>query len=176
MNYPSMNSILFSERNKLALLERFLHVKDRGTAILELGVCKHGMDSSTYVFLNNKKQRTYYVGIDDQDRSYLNDTTKNVYTIKNSKSCVDENIKICANLGITSFNFIFINACSNIDEIQALWKYTNWLAPISFVGFHNTGVQPELMEFLDSINRDKWNVVKNVCKQDNGIGFVWPKF
>ena len=85
-------------------------------------------------------------------------------------------MSFCANLGITSFNFIFINACSNIDEIQALWKYTNWLAPISFVGFHNTGVQPELMEFLDSINRDKWNVVKNVCKQDNGIGFVWPKF
>lgn len=171
-----LQQTVFSERNKLALLERFLHVKDRGTAILELGVCKHGMDSSTYVFLNNKKQRTYYVGIDDEDRSYLNDTTKNIYTIKNSKNNVEDNMRICANLGITSFNFIFINACSNIDEIQALWKYTNWLAPISFVGFHNTGVQPELMEFLDSINRDKWNVVKNVCKQDNGIGFVWPKF
>ena len=171
-----MQQTVFSERNKLALLERFLHVKDRGTAILELGVCKHGMDSSTYVFLNNKKQRTYYVGIDDEDRSYLNDTTKNIYTIKNSKNNVKDNMRICANLGITSFNFIFINACSNIDEIQALWKYTNWLAPVSFVGFHNTGVQPELIEFLDSINRDKWNVVKNVCKQDNGIGFVWPKF
>jgi hypothetical protein len=167
---------VFSERNKLALLERFLHVKDRGTAILELGVSKHGIDSSTYVFLNNKKQRTYYVGIDDEDKSYLNDPVKNVYTIKNTKDCVEDNMRMCTNLGITSFNFIFINACDTLNEIQTLWKYTNWLAPVSFVGFHNTGIQTELIEFLDSINRDKWNVVKNVCKQDNGIGFVWPKF
>lgn len=171
-----MQQTVFSERNKLALLERFLHVKDRGTAILELGVCQHGVDSSTYVFLNNKKQRTYYIGIDDEDRSWLNDPVKNIYTIKNSKNNIENNMQIFANLGITSFNFIFINACSNIDEIQALWKYTNWLAPVGFVGFHNTGVQTELIKFLDSINRDRWNVVKNVCKQDNGIGFVWPKF
>ena len=171
-----MQQTVFSERNKLALLERFLYVKDRGTAILELGVCQHGVDSSTYIFLNNKKQRTYYVGIDEDNKSFINDPNKNVYTIKNSKLNVDENIATCANLGITQFNFIFFNACTNKNEIETLWKYTNWLAPISFVGFHNTGVQPELIEFLDSINRDKWNVVKNVCKQDNGIGFVWPKY
>lgn len=171
-----MNSVLFSERNKLALLERFLHVKDRGTAILELGVCRHDQDSATYVLLKNKKQRTFYIGIDEDDKSFINDPAKNVYTIKNSKHSVDANMSLCDRLGVTSFNFIFINACNGIEEIHAVWNYTNWLAPISFVGFHNTNVQPELVEFLDSLNRDRWNVVKNVCKQDNGIGFVWPKF
>ena len=165
----------FSECNKLALHERFLQVVDFAHSILEIGVCRNNEESSTHVFLKNKKKKTFYVGIDLDDKSYLDDQENNVYTIKNSSSNIDENIKIIAELGITNFDFILIDGWHSINQVLIDWEYTRWLSPRGIVAFHDTQAHPGPVEFLNALNTDKWKVVKNVCRYDNGIGFVWPK-
>ena len=47
-------SVEFTQCNRDRLLEYFLKVKGNCQAILEIGVCRNALDSSTYVFLNNK--------------------------------------------------------------------------------------------------------------------------
>ena len=99
----------FTADNRDLLKEYFLHVKDHCTAILEIGVCRNNQDSSTHVFLQNKNPNTIYVGIDLDDKSFLNNTEQNIHTIKGSSSSVEENLKKIKELGIEQFDFIFID-------------------------------------------------------------------
>ena len=73
-----------TESNRTALTERFLRIRDKCTAILEIGVCRNKEQSHTYCFLNNKKQDTIYVGIDLEDKTFLNDKEQNIYTLRNN--------------------------------------------------------------------------------------------
>ena len=60
--------IEFSECNRNYLLEAFNKIKDSAKSILEIGVCRNGSKSSSYVFINNKKNETVYVGVDLEDK------------------------------------------------------------------------------------------------------------
>ena len=80
----------FTLDNRDALIERFLKVRDNCRAILEIGVHRPswndpiGAFTSTSALLNNKLSETIYIGIDQDDKSFLNNIEKNVYTIQNN--------------------------------------------------------------------------------------------
>ena len=77
-------------------------------------------------------------------------------------------------LGITQFDFIFIDGWHSINAVMTEWEYTRLLSPTGIVGFHDTNYHPGPKEFVDAINQEKWNVAK-VCPDDYGISFAWRK-
>lgn len=165
----------FTEANKNSLLEYFLKIRDNCKAILEIGVCRNGQDSSTYIFLNNKLDTTKYVGIDLEDKSFLNNTEKNIHTIRDNSSNIESNIEKIKSLEIDEFDFIFIDGWHSINQVLTDWEYTNLLSNKGIVGFHDVSCHPGPHAFINSINMMKWNVITNTCPEDWGIGFVWPK-
>jgi len=168
-------SVEFTQCNRDRLLEYFSKVKGKCQAILEIGVCRNALDSSTYVFLNNKSEKTFYVGIDLEDKLYLNNESQRIHTIQSNSSNVEQNMKICENLGIKQFDFIFIDGWHSINQVLMDWEYTKYLSPNGIVGFHDTSIHPGPYAFVESLNRDLWNVDANVCPNDFGIGFAWRK-
>jgi len=167
--------IEFTEDNKLALLEYFLQVKDTCKAILEIGVCRNSQDSSTYIFLNNKNDSTIYMGIDLDDKSFLNNTEKNIHTIKSSSFDIEKNIESFKAAGIEQFDFIFIDGWHSINAVLIDWEYTKLLSPNGIVGFHDTSCHSGPHDFIRALNTEKWHVVPNLCPNDWGIGFAWLK-
>jgi hypothetical protein len=165
----------FTECNRNALTEKFLKVRDNCKAILEIGVARNKEKSSAYVFLNNKLESTKYVGIDIEDKSFLNDASKNIYTIKNSSSNIDENMVKIRELGVEQFDFILIDGWHSVNQVLLDWEYTSWLSPNGIVAFHDTSEHPGPFLFVRNLNTDKWNVEINVCPEDWGIGFAWLK-
>lgn len=158
--------------NRYALLERFVRVRDNATAILEIGISRNGADSFTQVFLKNKRPETIYVGIDIDDKSYLNDKTNNIHTIKDSSSNVLSNINFCQSVGVKTFDFIFIDGWHSINQVLIDWEYTRWLSSNGIVGFHDTTGHPGPSRFVRALNRNKWIVEENCCPNDYGIGFA----
>lgn len=179
LNFPHPSyyhgQVEFTEANQNSLLEYFLKVRDNCKAILEIGVCRNGQNSSTYVFLNNKLDNTKYVGIDLEDKSFLNNTEKNIYTIKDSSSNIESNIEKIKSLEINEFDFIFIDGWHSINQVLTDWEYTNLLSNKGIVGFHDVSCHPGPHAFINAVNKIKWNVVTNTCPKDWGIGFVWQK-
>lgn len=161
--------------NRAALTDRFLRVRDNCQAILEIGVCRNKDDSFTHRFLENKKPETIYVGIDLDDKSFLNDPDKNIWTIQGSSSSIPEAMEIFKDLGITEFGFIFIDGWHSINQCLLDWEYTQLLAPNGIVGFHDTSAHPGPYHFIKNLNKDIWEVEENVCPEDHGIGFAWRK-
>ena len=165
----------FTEENRIALTEQFLSIRDNCSAILEIGVCRNNEASSTYCFLNNKKDETVYVGIDLENKSFLTNPDKNIYTFETNSSQVEDNLKLFRNLNIEKFDFIFIDGWHSINQVLTDWEYTRMLSDHGIVGFHDTNYHPGPSAFLKAINRDKWHVEDNLCPNDYGIGFVRRK-
>jgi predicted O-methyltransferase YrrM len=162
--------------NAEALKEFFLKVQDRCPAILEIGVNRiNNGATTTGVILDNKHPDTIYVGIDLDDKSFLNDASKNIHTIRANSFSVEDNIAKIKELGVTEFGFIFIDGWHSINAVITEWEYTALLSPYGIVGFHDTTQHPGPYYFVKALNKDIWNVEENVCLQDHGVGFAWPK-
>ena len=169
--------------NREVFKERFLRVKDYCSCILEIGISRNGADSFTNVLLDNKNKETVYIGIDIDDKNYLNNVENNVYTIRNSSSNVEENMKLIneifdkCNVQRRQFDFIFIDGWHSINQCLIDWEYTSILGENGIVGLHDTAYHPGPKAFMNALNFDKWIVEQNVIetKDDWGIGFAWKK-
>jgi hypothetical protein len=163
----------FSDCNRLNLTYYFNKIRDNCNAILEIGVCRNGSSSSTHVFLENKKEDCTYIGIDLEDKSFLNNTDKKIYTIQNTSSDIQGNINKINELGVTQFDFIFIDGWHSINQCYLDWEYTRWLSDFGIVGLHDVSIHPGPSRFIRALNTDLWTTVVNTCPNDWGIGFAW---
>lgn len=164
-----------SQCNRDAITERFLRVRDHCRAVLEIGIYRNGDESTTTCFLNNKNQDTIYLGIDVDDRSSINDPSKNVYTLREDSSNITSVMNYARSLGIEQFDFIFIDGDHSLSQVLKDWEYTAYLSKNGIVGMHDTSYHPGPTRFMSHLNRDRWQVEVNVCPCDNGVGFAWRK-
>jgi hypothetical protein len=166
-----------SDADREALRVEFLKVRDNCRAILEIGISRNGPDSFTQVFLQNKNPETIYVGIDIDDKTYLNNPELNIHTIQSSSSQYEHCMNIIRSVNVSEFDFIFIDGWHSINQVLADWEYTNILGPEGIVGLHDTAYHPGPKYFLEGLDADKWDIVKNAVDnaKDWGIGFVRKK-
>lgn len=164
-----------TDANRAAVTEQFLKVRDNCQSILEIGICRNDKDSFTHCFLNNKRDETVYVGIDLDDKTFLNNPEKNIYTIQNTSSDVDANIERMKSFGVEQFDFIFIDGWHSINQVLIDWEYTQLLGPNGIVGFHDVNEHPGPYLFVRALDTDKWNVITDACPNDWGVGFAWKK-
>lgn len=172
-------TITQSECNLDNIRDYFLKVKDRCKCILEIGVDCNGTSTertSTRIFLDNKSDDTIYVGVDIEDKSYLNDESKNIFTLKIDSSDIQSVVDFIKSKGVDKIDFLFIDGWHSINQVMREWEYTKHLSDFGIVGFHDTSIHPGPHAFLKALDRKKWNVVENPCSNnldDWGVGFVW---
>jgi hypothetical protein len=169
---PYEGQVTVANRNDLTF--HFLKVRDNAKAILEIGVARNGDDSAVHRFLRDKNDDTIYVGIDLDDKSYLDNPAKNIYTIRGSSSDIDANIEKMKSWGVDQFDFIFIDGLHSINQVVTDWEYTKLLSPTGIVGLHDVSEHPGPYHFVRNLNTDIWNV-EILCPTDWGIAFVWRK-
>jgi predicted O-methyltransferase YrrM len=164
----------FSPCNRAELTERFLAIKEQCRAVLEIGVARNGGGSSSYCFLNNKKDETFYVGIDKESKTFLDDAGKRIHTIQADSGDIDQNIEKMKELGIEELDFIFIDGWHSVNQVLKDWEYTKILSKNGIVGFHDTNEHPGPNLFMKALNTDLWDV-EMLCKSDWGVGFARRK-
>lgn len=165
----------FTICNRESLKNQFLKIKDKCKAILEIGVCRNELDSSTYVFLDNKNDDCTYIGIDLEDKSFLNNKDKKIFTIKHNSCDVAMNMDFIRGFGVTQFDFIFIDGYHSINQMYIDWEYTRWLSNHGIVGLHDINCHPGPHYFIENLNPYTWIINKDSCPNDWGIGFVSKK-
>lgn len=166
-----------SENNRKELTNKFISVKNQVRAILEIGVCRNKEKSFTHIFLDNKKQETIYIGIDMVDKSFLDNKTNNVYTIKNDSSSYEQNMRIIQAIGVKQFDFIFIDGYHSINQCYKDWEYTNFLGDNGIVAFHDVNYHYGPYQFIRALDKNKWIIETDVCPTYNdwGLGFAQRK-
>jgi hypothetical protein len=143
-------------------------------AILEIGISRNGEGSITQAFLKNKPDSAIYVGIDIDDKSYLNNVEKNIYTIQNSSSDYEGNLKKIREFGVDQFDLIFIDGWHSVNQVLLDWEYTNLLSDDGIVGLHDINWHFGPKDFIAAVNTNLWNV-ERFCPDDWGVGFLSKK-
>jgi hypothetical protein len=148
----------FSIYEEHKFLSEFELVKKFGGAILEIGVDAYDTPemgkSSTLLLLENKLPGAKYVGIDLNDKSYLESMFPNVYTIKNDSGDVENNINQILSWGIDSLDFIFIDGWHSINAILKDWQYVKLLSIGGIIAFHDVNFHPGPIALYDAIDNE----------------------
>ena len=158
--------------DKESLIEKFKLVKDKCRSILEIGVCRNGQQSFVHCLLNNKKKDTFYIGVDIEDKTYLNDSENNIHTIQTDSSNYEYVMEKCKALGVDTFDFIFIDGWHSVNQVLKDWEFTKNLSDYGIVGFHDTRSHPGPYMFIHHLDTSKWKVILNDCPNDYGIGYA----
>lgn len=179
--YPtsSGNTVEISEDNKEIILHHLNNVlsKKEKIVIVEIGVHRNPKEhTSTDVFLKNKREHDIYIGIDIEDKSFLNDNSKNIYTLK----CPSENKETVfdyfKSLNIDTIDVFMIDGWHSINQVYKEWEYTSMLSIGGVVIFHDTNGHPGPYFILKSINTDMYDVYKYLTDvKDFGIGVAVRK-
>ena len=157
-------------------LHKRLQQKDK-IVIVEIGVCRSDYHkTSTSILMDNKRDNDIYIGIDIEDKSYLNNPSKNIYTLKTRSEDFTTVYNFFKRLGITEIDFFMIDGWHSVNQVYAEWTYTQMLVRQGIVAFHDTNAHPEPSCVLASIDTTQYDVYKYLIDiQDWGIGIAVKK-
>ncbi|HBW87059.1 MAG TPA: hypothetical protein DEF82_10075, partial [Crocinitomicaceae bacterium] len=149
--------------------------KIKPRTFLEIGVCRNGQTSSTHTIIKNIPEGGTYLGVDLDDKSFLNNASKGIHTIKTSSSNYEEVVSKLKSLGVETLDFIFIDGWHSINQVLKDWEYTNLLSDGGVVALHDTTAHPGPFYFMKFLDRNKWEVYPNLCSGDHGLGYCFLK-
>jgi len=146
--------------------------------IVEIGVNRNKYEvSSTSIFLKYKRNDDIYIGIDIEDKTQLNNTDKNIYTIM----CASQNTNVIFDrfhqLGIKHIDILMIDGYHSINQVYFEWEnYTKFLSDKGIVIMHDTNAHPGPYFLLKSIDTSQYDVYKYFSDiVDWGIGVAIKK-
>ena len=168
----------FSDCNQNSLLSEFMKVRESAKVIVEIGVARLSTNfyehTSTTILLNNKLDSTIYLGIDVDDKSFLNDPAKNIFTLQ-SQSENYEIVQLKLNeLGITKIDFLFIDGWHSLNAVINDWQYVDMLSDNGIVIFHDSNYHPGPTVFVEAIDSSIFRVEKHFEGQDDyGVAIAY---
>ena len=170
----------FSDCNQYSLLTEFVKVRDTAKVIVEIGVARLTTNfydhTSTTILINNKLDETIYLGIDLDDKSFLNNPEKNVHTLQGSSENFDLVKKKLEDLNITSIDFLFVDGWHSVNQVVDELFYVDLLNVGGIVGYHDTNFHPGPKKIVDALNPEIFEVRKHcTLPTDFGICFATKK-
>ena len=164
-----------SDCNLFNLKQEFLSLKSskKIKAIFEIGICRNKFRSSCFSYLENKDNDTYYFGVDIEDKSFLDNHAKNIYTIRNNSSNIEEIMNFINGFGVYEFDFIFIDGDHTLNQVLYDWRFTQFLSNNGVVGLHDTNFHRGPKIFVDNLDTNKF-IIDKLCldPSDWGITFI----
>ena len=163
----------FSADNHSVLLYELKRLGDKCKCIVEIGVHRGGANSSTCTLMDEKPLDCIYLGVDIEDKSYLNDPARNIYTIKTDSR---DRAKVFARLdelGAKGIDLFFIDGWHSIEYVCDYdWTYVERLSPHGVVLSHDVSMHPGPYCHYDAVDEaifDKEKYFTTLEENDFGI-------
>ena len=143
--------------------------------IVEIGVCavKNNdtiNNSTTGLFITNKRKQDFYIGIDILQRNTWNDTENNVYTIHSPSEYFDKNINIISDIGVNEIDILMIDGWHSMEQLYKEWQYTRILSSVGIVIINSVNLYPGPYYITKSIDDTKYDIYRYLFDvKDNGI-------
>lgn len=132
--------------------------------------------TSTSIFHSLKRPNDIYLGVDIEDKSFLNNKEKNIYTIATPAEKTDVVNSYMDTIGLDKIDILFIDGFHSINQVYKEWEYTERLADKGVVIMHDTNAHPGPYFLLKSIDTDLYDVYKYFSDiVDFGVGVAVKK-
>lgn len=164
----------FSSCNKINLLEKLLSLNLDSGVIVEIGVSRNKFENtSTYILTKYKKNNTIYLGIDIEDKSFLEEKFENTHTLISRSEDYTKVLEKFLELGITEIDFLFIDGWHSINQVIDELFWVQMVRPGGIIGYHDTNNHPGPSKII-SLFKPELFEVERCCQSplDWGISFV----
>lgn len=156
-SYLKFPPVEFSQRDALILLKELKRLGKNCRTILEIGVSRFNSTSSTKVIIDNKLQKTIYLGIDILDKSSVSNPSNNVYTIKKDSKNIGTVMNYLIEKGHSTIDLLIIDGDHSVEMAINDWKYTQYLSEHGVVIIHDTSVHPGPVVLYDAIDKNQFS-------------------
>lgn len=135
--------------------------------IMEIGVSRNGPGSFTNALLKNKPPHIPYLGIDIEDKSYINNSQLNIYTIQISSDQQTQIRNYMHNIGMKKISILFIDGWHSLNAVINDWKYSDLLSDNGIIFLHDTNGHPGPTIVLESIDTNIFSIKKYFKDNDD---------
>jgi hypothetical protein len=142
--------------------------------VMEIGISRNGYGSFTQAMLENKPDNIKYVGVDVDDKSYLNNESKNIFTIRENSFNQKQVREFISNLGIDKISILFIDGWHSVNACINDWMYSDLLSENGIIIFHDTNYHPGPRVIIEYIDKFKYKIERNFVDDDDyGLTIVY---
>lgn len=158
-------------------ISEFMNIhKDKFKTIVEIGVCRRDLEHSwTKYFIELKDKNTSYIGVDANDKSFLNNSENKIFTIKAWSHEINRVLEYIEKVtGKREIDLIFVDGDHSIRGLCTDMKYLQYLSKNGIALFHDISVHPAGLVF-DAINEDMFIKEKVFLhnSDSSGIGVAY---
>lgn len=144
--------------------------------IIEIGISRNGDGSFTQAMLKNKPRDVIYLGVDIEDKTYLNNLDENIYTIVESSFNRNSVIDYAKKIGLEKVSILFIDGFHSLNAVINDWQYVELLSDNGIIILHDTNYHPGPTVFVECIDNELFDVEKYFTDMDDyGVTIVYKK-
>jgi hypothetical protein len=147
---------------------------DRLSSIMEIGISRpsNGTRSLSHVLMTNKPGACIYLGVDIDDRSYIDDAEKNLHTLR-ADSFDQSTVRAwMRSKGVELLDLLLIDGWHSVNACINDWRYTDLLSEHGVVIMHDTNAHPGCVALFEAVNGAVFDKQRYCTDNDNGIAVL----
>ena len=138
-------------------------------AALEIGVNRNGDRSMSRVIMDQRPPGSFYLGVDIDDKSYLDDEAANTWTIRTSSAERALILDRMRELGVGLLDLIMIDGWHSVNMCVNDWQFTERLTDHGVVILHDTNTHPGCVALFEAVDENLWIKQRFCTENDFGI-------
>jgi len=169
--YPESEVREISDMNYSTAVDAVKDLGDRCRMIVEIGVNRNDKKSITQALIHNKPEFCTYLGIDLDEKDYLNSHSNRVYTLKENSHNQHRIRNTLRSFEKFNIDLLMIDGWHSVNTCVNDWSYTDLLTDHGIVLMHDTNYHPGPIALYNAIDETLFNKSR-VCLETNDMGMA----
>ena len=145
------------------------HLGNNLQACMDIGVDRNGERSMSRILLNERPAGAFYLGVDIDDRKYLDNPDTNTWTLQCNSHDQDTIRSFLASKGIAKLDLLFIDGWHSVNTTINDWRYADMLSEHGVVLVHDTNFHPGDIALCEAVDPELFEIHRQCIGHDSGI-------
>lgn len=167
--YGWISSIEVSDCNLAVVRDAVRGLGPHLAAVMEIGVNRNGERSMSRVLMDERPTGSFYLGVDLDDKSYLDDHAANTHTMRCSSHEQSRIRDYLRNHGVHRLDLLFIDGWHSVNTCVNDWLYADLLSDHGVVILHDTNSHPGCVGLYQAVDEELWTKERHCTENDFGI-------
>lgn len=170
VNWDEMPRLEVSDANLDIVRQAVTELGTSLAAALEIGVNRNGDRSMSRIIIDERPRGSFYLGVDIEDKSYLDDEAANTWTIRTSSAERELILDRMRQRGVGLLDLIMIDGWHSVNMCVNDWRFTERLTDHGVVIVHDTNTHPGCVALFEAVDDSIW--IKQRWCTDNDYGIA----
>ena len=160
-----------SDCNRESVKNAVEHLGDTLRAAMEIGVDRSNERSMSRIIMEGRPKGSFYLGVDLNDKSYLNNAEENTWTLQCNSHDQLRIREFLASKGVNQLDLLFIDGWHSVNTCVNDWRYTDMIRPGGLVLLHDSNSHPGCAALFDAVDENQYEKIR-CCTDPTDFGIA----